>query len=96
MEYELPISNPIEIEYEGHTVTITDIKDIRMIENILLNSKYQGEICEEANTYKITFNHEVYYIKEFCKEIQKGNQQAKMTDLDFNAIKSIVDNKVEQ
>lgn len=42
MNYELPKSNTIEIKYEGQTITITDIKDIGTIENILINSKYDG------------------------------------------------------
>lgn len=36
MKYELPQSNTIEIEYEGQTITITDRKEIEIIENILL------------------------------------------------------------
>ena len=94
MKYELPKSNIIEIEYEGKTVTVTDIKDIGIIENILLNSKYDGEICNGINTHKIILNNDVYYIKETCKEIQKGNRQAKITDKDLNTIKSIIDNTI--
>lgn len=94
MKYELPKSNIIEIEYEGKTVTVTDIKDIGIIENILLNSKYDGEVCNGINTHKIILNNDVYYIKETCKEIQKGNKQAKITDKDFNTIKSIIDNTI--
>lgn len=94
MKYELPKSNIIEIEYEGKTVTVTDIKDIGMTENILLNSKYDGEICDGINTHKIILNNDIYYIKETCKEIQKGNRQAKITDKDLNTIKSIIDNTI--
>ena len=94
MKYELPKSNIIEIEYEGQTITITDIKDIGIIENILLNSKYNGEICNGINTHKIILNNDIYYIKETCKEIQKGNRQAKITDKDLNTIKSIIDNTI--
>ncbi len=94
MKYELPKSNIIEIEYEGKTVTVTDIEDIGIIENILLNSKYNGEICDGINTHKIILNNDVYYIKETCKEIQKGNKQAKITDKDLNTIKSIIDNTI--
>lgn len=94
MKYELPKSNIIEIEYEGKTVTVTDIKDIGIIENILLNSKYDGEICDGINTHKIILNNDIYYIKETCKEIQKGNRQAKITDKDLNTIKSIIDNAI--
>lgn len=74
MKYELPKADIIEIEYEGQTVTVTDLKDIGIIENILLNSKYDGEICDGINTHKIILNSDVYYIKGSCKEIQKGNR----------------------
>lgn len=94
MKYELPKADIIEIEYEGQTITITDIKDIGIIENILLNSKYNGEICNGINTHKIILNKDIYYIKESCKEIQKGDKQAKISDEDLNAIKGIIDNKI--
>ena len=94
MDYELPKSNTIEIEYEGQTITITDMKDIGTIENILLNSKYDGEICDGINTHKIVLNNEIYYIKESCKEIQKGNKQATISTEDLSTIKSIIDNKI--
>ena len=94
MDYKLPKSNTIEIEYEGQTITITDMKDIGTIENILLNSKYDGEICDGINTHKIVLNNEVYYIKESCKEIQKGNKQATISTEDLSTIKSIIDNKI--
>ena len=91
---ELQTGNIIEIEYEGQTITITDMKDIGTIENILLNSKYDGEICDGINTHKIVLNNEVYYIKESCKEIQKGNKQATISTEDLSTIKSIIDNKI--
>ena len=91
MKYELPKADIIEIEYEGQTITITDIKDIGIIENILLNSKYNGEICNGINTHKITMNDEVYYLKESCKEIQKGIKQAKITQEDLDTILKIID-----
>ena len=60
-----------EIEYGVQTMVITDIKDIEAIENILVNSKYNGEICDGINTHKITMNDEVYYLKESCKRNTK-------------------------
>ena len=90
MNYELPKSNTIEIEYEGQKITITDIKDIGTIENILLNSKYDGEICDGINTHKIVLNNEVYYIKESCKEIQKGDKQATISAEDLELINNII------
>ncbi len=89
MKYELPKDDIIEIEYEGHTIKVTDIKDIGVIENILLNSKYDREICDGISTHKIVLNNEVYYIKESCKEIQKGDKQSKITENDLNTITNI-------
>ena len=93
MKYELPKSDVIEIEYEGQTVAVTNIKDIEIIENILLNSKYDGEICNEINTHKITMNNEIYYLKESCQEIQKGNKQAKISKEDLETINNIISNE---
>lgn len=90
MKYELPKADLIEIEYEGQTITITDIKDIGIIENILLNSKYNGEICNGINTHKIILNKDIYYIKESCKEIQKGDKQATISTEDLETINNII------
>lgn len=94
MKYDLPKSNVIEIEYEGQTITINDIKDIGTIENILVQSKYNNEICNGINTYKITLNNDIYYIKESCKEIQKGDKQATISTEDLETINNIISNKV--
>ncbi len=93
MKYELPETDSMEIEYEGQIIAITDIKEIGIIKNILLNSKYNKEICKGINTHKITLNNEVYYIKESCKEIQKGNKQSNITEEDLNTIRNIINNK---
>lgn len=95
MKYELPESDTVEIEYEGKTITITDIKDIGTIENILVNSKYNNEICNGINTHKIILNNDVYYIKESCKEIQKGNKQAIISTEDLETINNIIFNKMD-
>lgn len=94
MKYELPKVENIQIDYEGQTVNITNIKDIGIIENILLNSKYNNEICDGINTHKITLNNEIYYIKESCKEIQKGEKQAKISDEDLETINKIISSKI--
>ena len=95
MKYELPEYNVIKIEYEGQTITITDMKDIETIENILLNSKYNGEICDGINTHKIILNNEVYYIKESCQEIQKDDKQAKISKEDLETINNIISKKMD-
>ena len=95
MKYELPKADIIEIEYEGQTITITDIKDIGTIENILVNSKYNNEICDGINTHKITIDNEIYYLKESCQEIQKGDKQAKISKEDLETINNIISNKMD-
>lgn len=95
MKYELPKSDAIEIEYKGQKVNITYIKDIGVIENILINSKYNNEICQGIDTHKITLNDDVYYIKESCKEIVKGDKQAEITDEDLEAINNIISKEIE-
>ena len=94
MKYELPRTDIIKIEYEGQTITITDIKDITTIENILINSKYNNEICDGINTHKITIHNEIYYLKESCQEIQKGDKQAKISKEDLETINNIISNKI--
>ena len=94
MKYELSKNDIIEIEYEGQVVTITDNKDIGTIENILLNSKYNNEICKGINTHKIIMNNEIYYLKESCQEIQKGDKQAKISKEDLETIKNIISKKI--
>lgn len=94
MKYELPKSDIIEIEYEGQTINVTDIKDIGTIENILVNSKYDNEICNGINTHKITMYNEIYYLKESCQEIQKGDKQAKISKEDLETINNIISNKI--
>lgn len=94
MKYELPKTDIIEIEYEGQAITVTDNKDIGTIENILLNSKYSNEICNGINTHKITMNNQIYYLKESCQEIQKGDKQAKISKEDLETIKTIISKKI--
>lgn len=94
MKYELTPNDIIEIQYEGQTIHITDTKETGIIENILVNSKYNNEICDGINTHKISINNEVYYIKEACKEIQKGDKQAPITNEDLQTINSIIGDKM--
>ena len=71
MNYDLPNEKIITIEYEGKTIKINNYDDINKIYNILVNSKYNSEICDGINTHKIIIDNEVYYLKESCQEIQK-------------------------
>ena len=93
MKYDLPNEKSITIEYDGKTVEINNYDDINKIYNILVNSKYNSEICDGINTHKITIENEVYYLKESCQEIQKGNKQSKISKEDLDTILKIIDSK---
>lgn len=92
MKYDLPNERIITIEYDGKTIEISNYDDINKIYNILVNSKYNSEICDGINTHKITMDNEVYYLKESCQEIQKGDKQAKISKEDLDVILKIIDN----
>lgn len=95
MKYDLPKEESIEIEYEGQAITVTDSKEVELIKNILINSKYNNEICQGINTHKITLNNDIYYIKEACKEIQKEDKQATISTEDLDTINNIISNKMD-
>ncbi len=96
MNYELPLNKSITIEIfdQNQKVEITKLKDIGKIESLLLYSRYDSELCDGINTHKITMDNEVYYLKESCKEIQKGNKQAKITQEDLDTLLNIINNNV--
>lgn len=91
MKYDLPKEKNIIIEYEDKTIKITNHNHINKISNILENSKYNAPICDGINTHKISINNEIYYLKESCKEIQKGDKQSAITQEDLNTILEIID-----
>lgn len=91
MKYDLPKEKSITIEYDGKTIEISNYADINKIYNILVNSRYNSEICDGINTHKITMDNEVYYLKESCEEIQKGDKQSKISKEDLETILKIID-----
>ncbi len=92
MKYDLPTKKIITIGNDGKTIEISNYDDINKIYNILVNSKYNSEICDGINTHKITMDNEVYYLKESCQEIQKGDKQSKISKEDLDTILKIIDN----
>ncbi len=93
MDYKPQDYNSIEIEFlmEDKTLDITNRNDIESISSLLKNSKYISEICDGINSHKIILDKEVYYVKDGCKEIQKGNKQAKVSDEDFAEFMRIIE-----
>lgn len=73
-------------------IVITDYKDISNLENILINSKYDRELCKGITNYSIKLGKETFYLKADCREIQRGNKQAELTDEDYNIIMEIIKN----
>lgn len=92
MKYDLPNEISIIVEYDGRTVEINNYDHSSKIYNILLNSKYNSEICNDIITHKIINDDEIYYLKESCQEIQKGDKQAKLTKEDLDTILKIINN----
>ena len=94
MKYELPENENIIIElvFEGKKIEITEQKDIETIEKLLRDAKYTSELCLGIYTHKITLGNEIYYIKEECNAIQKGDKQAEISDEDIKIINDIINN----
>lgn len=92
MKYDLPKERIVKVETNGTIIEITNYSDINTLSNILENSKYNADLCNGITTHKITIDNEVYYLKERCKEIQKGNKQAVITQEDLNTILKMIDN----
>ena len=92
MVYKLAEYDEINVEIltEGECVKITRIRDIEAVVNLLEDARYTEEICDGINTHKIELGKDTYYIKEGCKEIQKGRKQAKITDKDFENLMNII------
>ena len=93
MKYELEEKENIIIELlmDSKNVEINKKEDIDFITGLLKDSKYINEICDGINTHKIVLDNEVYYLKESCKEIQKGNKQAKISKEDLKTLLKIID-----
>lgn len=99
MKYELSEYENIKVELlmDGKEIEVDKKRDVEFIVSLLRDSKYFHEICDGINTHKIIIDDEVYYLKESCKEIQKGRKQAKISDEDLNSLLKIInDYKKEQ
>ena len=96
MDYELSNYENIEIEVlmDNKTIQVSKTKDIEFIINLLKDSKYINELCEGMNTHKITIGDDVYYLKEDCSEIQRGDKQAEVSEEDLGKFLEIVEEYV--
>ena len=93
MQYELANYENIEIELlmDGKTIQVSKKNDVEFIISLLKDSKYINETCKGINTHKITIGDDVYYLKEGCSEIQRGDKQAVISKEDLERFLEIVE-----
>ena len=98
MNYKLSNYESIDVELlmDGEKIQITRRRDIEFIVNLVKDSKYIKELCDGINTHKITIGNDIYYIKESCKEIQKGKKQAEISEVELNRYLKMVEDYKEQ
>ena len=92
MKYELSNYDILDVELlmDGKTVKVSKTRDIEFIIGLLEDSKYINEVCDGINSHKIVLDNETYYIKDGCKEIQKGKKQAMISDADFEKLMKMI------
>ena len=92
MKYELSNYDILDVELlmDGKTVEVSKTRDIEFIIGLLEDSKYINEVCNGINSQKIVLYNKTYYIKDGCKEIQKGKKQAKISDANFEKLMKII------
>ena len=97
MKYELSDYKNVKIELlmDEKTIEVDKKRDVEFIVSLLRDSKYIHELCDGINTHKIIIDDEIYYLKESCKEIQKGKKQAKISEEDLNSLLKIIENYKE-
>jgi len=97
MKYELSEYESIKVEMlmDGITIEVDKKQEVEFIVSLFRDSKYIQELCDGINTHKIIIDDEIYYLKESCKEIQKGKKQAKISEEDLNSLLKIIDNYKE-
>ena len=98
MNYKLSNYESIDVELlmDGEKIQITRRRDIKFIVNLVKDSKYIKELCDGINTHKITIGNDIYYIKESCKEIQKGKKQAEISEAELNRFLKMIEDYKNQ
>lgn len=93
-----PKNESVEIEllYSGEIITITDIKEVGTIENILLYSKKAGDMCEGVTTHKITLGKDAFYLKADCGELiyPISSMPYKLSKKNVETIEKIIENNI--
>ena len=98
MNYKLSNYESIDVELlmDGEKIQITRRRDIEFIVNLVKEPKYIKELCDGINTHKITIGNDIYYIKESCKEIQKGKKQAEISEAELNRFLKMIEDYKNQ
>lgn len=94
MNYEKPTNVILDVKSfgTGTTFKVSEKADVDFITNLLENSKYISEPCDGITDYAITYDNYTYDILVSCREIKRGNKQAKISDKDMEELERILVN----
>ena len=92
MKYEDPTNVILDVKsFVGNkTFQISYKTDVDFVANLLKYSKYIDEPCDGIIDYAITYDDYTYNVLIGCKEIRKGNKQAKISDKDMAELERIL------
>ena len=98
MKYDNPTNVILDVKSfgENKTLKVSDKADVDFITNLLKNSKYIDEPCDGIVDYAITYDDYTYNVLIGCKEIRKGNKQAKISDKDMKELEKILVDAAEK
>ena len=92
MKYEDPTNVILDVKSFGtnNTFQISEKADVDFVANLLKYSKYIDEPFDGIAEYAITYDDYTYDILISCREIKKGNMQAKISDKDMDKLEKIL------
>ena len=98
MKYEDPTNVILDVKsFEtNNTFQISEKTDVDFVANLLKNSKYIDEPCDGIIDYAITYDDYTYNVLVSCKEIRKGNKQAKISDKDMAELERVLVNAADK
>ena len=92
MKYGDPTNVILDVKNFGDNSTfqIREKADVDFVANLLKYSKYIDELCDGIIDYAITYDDYTYDVLISCREIKKGNKQAKISDKDMEELERIL------
>ena len=92
MKYEDPTNVILDVKSFGanNTFQIYEKADVDFVVNLLKYSKYIDELCDGIVDYAIAYDDYTYDVLISCREIRKGNKQAKISDKDMAELERIL------